>query len=214
MKPILHSLFVFSILSLAGCQSAYYSAMEKVGYHKRDILVDRVEAGQEAQQEAREEFTSALEKFQSLVNFSGGDLQVAYDELNSEYEDSKDAADKVHKRIKKIEAVAEELFEEWEEELELFQNANLKNQSQQRLSDTRMNYGKLIMSMKQAENKMQPFLTALRDNVLYLKHNLNAQSMGALRGELRQIEREVDDIIQDIEKSLAQSNLFIQSLKL
>ena len=34
---------MLSIFTLTGCQSAYYSAMEQVGYHKRDIMVDRVE---------------------------------------------------------------------------------------------------------------------------------------------------------------------------
>ena len=31
-------------LGLTACQTVYYSAMEKVGVHKREILVDRVEA--------------------------------------------------------------------------------------------------------------------------------------------------------------------------
>jgi len=43
---------VLSIFTLTGCQSAYYSAMEQVGYHKRDIMVDRVEDAKESQQEA------------------------------------------------------------------------------------------------------------------------------------------------------------------
>ena len=36
-------------MALSGCQSAYYSAMESVGVHKRDILVDRVEETKESQ---------------------------------------------------------------------------------------------------------------------------------------------------------------------
>ena len=45
---------------LTGCQSAYYGAMEKVGIHKRDILVDRVDDAREAQGDAQQEFKSAL----------------------------------------------------------------------------------------------------------------------------------------------------------
>ena len=30
---------VFVLISLSACQSAYYSAMEKVGVHKRDIML-------------------------------------------------------------------------------------------------------------------------------------------------------------------------------
>ena len=37
---------------LAGCQSAYYSAWEKLGYAKRDILTSRVESARDSQQEA------------------------------------------------------------------------------------------------------------------------------------------------------------------
>jgi hypothetical protein len=49
------------VLLLAGCQTAYYKTMEKFGYHKRDILVDRVKDAKETQEEAKEQFKSALE---------------------------------------------------------------------------------------------------------------------------------------------------------
>ena len=82
---------VLSIFTLTGCQSAYYSAMEQVGYHKRDIMVDRVEDAKESQQDAQEEFTSALEALSSLTNFSGGDLEDMYNQINDKYQDSEKA---------------------------------------------------------------------------------------------------------------------------
>ena len=51
---------VCSVALLGACSQAYYGAMEKVGIHKRDILVDRVEAARDAQSEAQKQFTSAL----------------------------------------------------------------------------------------------------------------------------------------------------------
>lgn len=39
------------VLLLSACESAYYDALEKVGVHKREILIDRIEAAQEAQEE-------------------------------------------------------------------------------------------------------------------------------------------------------------------
>ena len=62
-------------LTLTGCQSAYYSAMEKVGVHKRDILIDRVEETKDSQQESQEEFKSALERLTTLIDFNGGELE-------------------------------------------------------------------------------------------------------------------------------------------
>ena len=35
---------------VAGCSSAYYNTMEKLGVHKRDIMVDRVGEARDAQE--------------------------------------------------------------------------------------------------------------------------------------------------------------------
>ena len=68
-------------LMLGGCQSMYYGAMEKMGIEKRDILVDRVDSAREAQQEAKDQFGSALEQFIAVTNYSGGDLEKQYKTL-------------------------------------------------------------------------------------------------------------------------------------
>ena len=48
---------------LAGCQSAYYAAAEKVGFAKRDILTSRVKSARDSQQDAKQEITDALTEF-------------------------------------------------------------------------------------------------------------------------------------------------------
>ena len=57
----LYSALFAAVLLIAGCGNPYYGAMEKVGVHKRDIMVDRVESARDAQQDAQEQFKSALE---------------------------------------------------------------------------------------------------------------------------------------------------------
>ncbi|WP_016957072.1 DUF2959 domain-containing protein [Catenovulum agarivorans] len=200
------------IIGLCACQSAYYSAMEKVGYHKRDILVDRVEGVQQAQQDAQEEFKSALEQFQSVVQFDGGELQARYEQLNDEYQASKEAAEAVSEHIDKVEQVAEDLFDEWQNELEQYSSARLRSQSATKLAKTKARYKTLLRTMRQSEKKMQPFLSALQDNVLFLKHNLNAQAIGSLKGELAGIEKDVAAIIREIDRSIKESEKFINSL--
>ena len=64
-----------TFLSLSGCQSAYYSTMEKLGVHKRDIMADRVSEARDSQEEAKEQFASALERFSSVLDFQGGTLE-------------------------------------------------------------------------------------------------------------------------------------------
>lgn len=206
-------LYALLVVSLAGCQSAYYSAMEKVGVHKRDIMVNRVESVQEAQTDAKEQFESALAQFRSIVQIKDQDLAARYDKLNDEYEDSKAAAKSVTQRIDAVEDVSEALFDEWEDEIELYSNANLKRQSAAKLSQTRRQYQGLIKAMRSAETRMAPVLRAFQDQVLFLKHNLNARAIDSLQGELGTIETDVAQLIREMEKSIAESEAFIRSLQ-
>ncbi len=199
--------------AVAGCSSAYYGAMEKVGYHKRDILVSRVEKAKDSQQEAQEQFRSALERFESVVNLAETDLLKAYKKLNAEYEDAEEAAEEVSERIDEVEDVATALFREWRQEIELYQNPTLKASSQQKLRDTEARYKQMMASMREAEASMKPVLLTFRDNVLYLKHNLNAQAIGALRGEFETLKTSIDSLIAQMNRSIESSNRFIAEIK-
>ncbi|MEO2268796.1 DUF2959 domain-containing protein [Pseudoalteromonas pernae] len=203
---------VAAFASLTACQSAYYSAMESVGVHKRDILVDRVEETKESQEESQEEFQSALERLSTLINFDGGDLQDAYEQLNDDYESSLAAAQDVSSNIDKVEDVAEALFEEWADELEEYSSASLKRESSNKLRATQRQFDQLLRSMRASEAKMQPVLDSLQDNVLYLKHNLNAQAIAAIKGEFTNLQRDIKVLIDDMNKSIADSNRFIEQM--
>jgi hypothetical protein len=204
---------ITTVLMLASCSSAYYSAMEKVGIHKRDIMVDRVVDAKESQEEAQKQFKSALEEMTVLINFDGGDLEEQYNVIQEQYEDSKEAAALVSLRIEKIEDVSEALFEEWQEEIEEISSANLRRQSTSKLKETKRRYQSLIRSMYKAESKMAPVLSALKDNSLFLKHNLNAKAVGALQGEIISIKKDVSALVKDMNAAIEQSQKFIDMLE-
>lgn len=208
-KLILVSFVIF----LAGCQSAYYAAWEKVGVEKRDILVDRVEDAKDSQEDAQQQFSSALDEFSQLINFKGGELQDVYEQLKDQFEASEESAITLSNRIDKVESVAEALFEEWEDELEKYTNAKLKRDSQKQLKNTQGRYKSLVRTMRKAERTMEPILSSLRDNVLYLKHNLNANAVGALQGEFNGIKKEINQLIVEMNKAISESNSFISSMK-
>jgi len=205
-------LVLLSALSF-GCSKAYYDAMEKVGIHKRDILVNRVEAARDAQSEAQEQFKSALDQFSSVVQIEETDLKNTYEKLNAEYESSEEAATNVSERIDQVESVADALFEEWEDELALYESAELRDSSRRQLQDTKARYREMLDSMRLAESSMSPVLNTFRDNVLFLKHNLNAQAIGSLRMEFSALKREIDALITKMNTAIETSNQFISEIK-
>lgn len=201
---------VFGLLS--ACSSVYYNAMEKVGYHKRDILADRIEDARDSQEDAKEQFQSALEQFGSVVNIAGGDLQEKYETLNLEYTHCQERAREVTSRIRSVEKVSADLFEEWEDELQQYGSAALRRSSETQLRTTQRHYDRLIFSMKRAEKKIGPVLATFRDQVLFLKHNLNARAISSLRNELAVVEEDVSVLVKEMEKAIREADLFITSL--
>lgn len=206
------SLSCLALLGLGGCQTVYYETMEKFGYEKRDILANRVEEARDSQQEAKEQFQSALERFTAVTNFDGGELQAKYNALKSDYERSEDKAAAVRKHISDVEDVAEDLFDEWEAELGQYSNEKMRRASEGQLRDTRARYAQFISAMRRAEKKMAPVLAAFRDQVLFLKHNLNARAVASLQDDLLAVEGDIAALIRDMERSISEANAFIQAM--
>lgn len=208
-----HLLIATFILMLSACSTMYLEGLEKIGIPKRDVMVHRVKKARDTQEETKEQFKSALEQFTAMTNFKGGDLEDTYKRLNDSYEESKSKADEVKGRIADIESVSEALFTEWKEEITQYSNQSMKQSSQQKLVATQAHYKQLITSMKQAEAKIEPVLRVFQDQVMFLKHNLNARAIASLKGELGNIRSDVSTLVASMEKSINEANSFIKTME-
>ena len=212
MLRMVNLFFILSLFAIAGCQRAYYKTMETFGHHKRDLLVDSVEDTRDAQQDAKEQFESALEKFSAVMDFSGGELEEKYKALKTELERSESKANAVRKNISNVEDISNALFREWESELNQYTNENLRRASEKKLKQTRRRYKQLIETMTGAEAKIKPVLLAFRDQVLFLKHNLNAQAIASLRSELASVKADIASLIKEMEASITEADAFIKAM--
>jgi hypothetical protein len=212
MKLRVFSGILFPALLLFGCKSAYYSTMEEFGVYKRDLLKKRVVAARDDQKAAGEQFKDALTRLKELYGFEGGDLEKTYNSLNKEYERSVGRANTVHKRIKDVETVADDLFVEWKKEIKEISSPKLRESSEEKLRETRRRYDELHAALKRAEQSMDPVLVRLHDQVLYLKHNLNAAAITSLKGESTNVQAEISNLLKDMNDAIAQADKFINSL--
>lgn len=199
-------------MAAVACESAYYNTMEKFGFEKRDILVDRVEDARDSQQEAKEEFTSVLEQFRATVDFDGGELEQNYDRLSAAYEDTVRQADEVRERVDAVEAVGDALFAEWASELDRYSDRALRARSEQQMRATRRQFDTTVAAMNRAARSMDPVLEVFEDRVLFLKHNLNARAIAALEPESNALQARVDALIREMEAAIAEADRFIASM--
>ena len=205
--------FAAMIIGLGACSNMYYGTMEKMGIHKRDIMMDRVKAARDTQNKAKQQFLTAMEQFRSVVNFKGGDLEIEYKKLNTTLQESETEAEAVRDRISAVEDVSDALFKEWRAELKQYSSATLRKSSQQKYDITKAKYKKLIESMHKAESKLEPVLVPLRDQVLFMKHNLNAKAIAGLSNELTGVQANVDSLVRDMDIAIAQADKFIAELQ-
>lgn len=59
---------------------------------------------------------------------------------------------------------------------------------------------------------MEPVLCQFRDQVLYLKHNLNAAAVGSLRGKADNIKGDIQRLLAQMNRSIPEADRFIQTL--
>ncbi len=201
------------LIMLTGCASVQYSALEKVGIHKRDILVDRVEDARDAQTETREQLVTAYEELSALVGYEGGELEKKYERLSKEVERSRKATQDLDEHLSDIDRVSEDLFDEWESELDLYSSATLRADQKRKLALARRQFMTMRDRMQTARNRVDPVMAVLTDNVLFLKHSLNAQALAALRGQTAVLEGQVDALIRDMQVAIEEADAFISRMR-
>ncbi len=201
------------LLALTACNSIYYAAWEKLGWEKRDLLVSAVKKARGEQKDAGEEFQDAMTQLKKLSGFHGGNLESAYTKFKAEYEDCEAQANKVRSQVREVDTVARDLFREWERETRQYENASLAADSRRRLEETRSRFEQLSSSLHSAESTMDPVLRQFRDQVLYLKHNLNAAAIGSLRGTADNIQADIQRLLEQMNRSIAEADRFISAMK-
>jgi hypothetical protein len=100
-----------------------------------------------------------------------------------------------------VRSVAEALFSEWEAGLNQSTSQTLRSRSERTLQSTRNRYDRFVMLMQRAADRMEPMLAKLRDQVLFLKHNLNAQTVAGLDTTARELPTDIGILIADMERS-------------
>lgn len=213
---VLVGLSVAAAINVGGCASTRVAMWESLGYAKREQLVEGVKGARDQQETTKKQFQSALDEFLAVTG-SGQDpsiaeLEAKYKRLQSQYERSEKEAQRVRDKVTRVEEVADLLFAEWQRELKDYSSDQMRQASQRELEATQAKYATLLAALKSASGKMDPVLAAFKDQVLFLKHNLNARAIASLQGTASQIQGDVQRLIGEMEKSIAEANAFIKQM--
>lgn len=201
------------ILGSLGCNnSLVYDLQETMGTPKRQVLLSRVQDARDSMKESKKVFTSAMQQFGSVFKESGSKLENKYKILKGEYDACNTKASELRSHIASVKSIGQVLFQEWQKELDQFTNEQMRKLSEVKMQQTREKYVTMIDSMDRVSARITPVMTSMNDQLLNIKHSLNALIVVSLEEELVQLRGQMDNLMAEIDASVNHCNAFIGSM--
>ena len=204
---------VLLFLLLTGCKSFYYDALEHTGIHKRDLLMQRIEKVRDAQMAAQKQFETTLLEYRSVVLFQSGDLSKRQTQLEEDYRAAQLRARNVRYHLQGVDSVADDLFSEWKSELKDYRTAELRRAAEADYDRTRQQYATLREQLNETEARLQPLLDLLGDQMLSLRHSLNARTLTQSPDAYTQLEQDMKRLSEEMTRANNQADMFIRRLR-
>ena len=215
-RTLLFTLIFTAAVYLAGCetmQGVTNKTKEMFGVQKRAILVSEVKEARTSMEEVKAKFQTTMETFNTVLTSNEGKLDKKYRILKSEHEKIGNKAGAIQENISSVSKVADELFIEWQTELNSYSSESLRKSGEQMLQNAKNHNTQFINAMTQADEKAGPVITALGDLVLFSKHNLNAQDMASVKGEMDSLAGKVTALITEIDASISEADKLIDLME-
>jgi len=213
MKTIGMTIALVLILSSQGCNNSLgYSFQEAMGTPKRQVLLSRVQDTRDSLKETKKTFASAMQQFGSVYKESGAKLENKYVILKKEYDTCNSKASELRGQIANVKSIGQVLFQEWQKELDQFTNEQMRKLSEVKMQQTREKYVTMTDSMDRVSARITPVMNSMNDQLLNIKHSLNALIVVSLEEELTQLRGHMDSLSADIDASVNHCNAFIGSM--
>jgi hypothetical protein len=108
--------------------------------------------------------------------------------------------------------VAKRMFSEWKGEITDMRNVTLKRQSQTLLTNAQRQHSGYMRQMRATEAKITPVLQGFNDQVVFLKHNLNARAISSLKKTSADLDLQANDLVREINDSSKEADQYIKTL--
>ena len=205
-------LTTIAVAALAGCKSSttVVKAMDTIGFEKREMLKDRLQEARDAQVAAKQQLQSALYTLRRMDTVAPTEMADLHDDLESEVNKTEDEIDDLNDNIQSVESVAQVMFEDWQEDLAKYEDQQLRQKSQEELRQTQQNYNAMIAQLKSTHEKLVSLVPALKDQVLYVEHSINAGVKPQESEKLDDVREQVSSLIEELEGSIDRTQRFIE----
>jgi hypothetical protein len=140
---------------------------------------------------------------------NGSALSKAGAEFQSRFKELELQVNTVQTQAVLVKARAAEHYESWQKDLSAVQNANIREKAQQRFTESKKDFDKIVEKATRAKQESLPFVSDLKDIAIYLDADLSADAVKSLSNNIWKIGNrskvvigKIGDVTEQIERTI------------
>ena len=189
------------------------TAAAQQGHKETDRLIKKANEAIKEIGVAKTQLETTLDHYNNIMKGGSGDTRKIYKDLTKAIENTDKRALEVTKRIEAMEAEAHAFFGEWTTSLQQISGETLKKRSQARLNETRVAFGQILTAGRRAGAEFDPFIGALKDQVVYLGYDLNPSAVASLAEDAKKLNAQADTLFASIDDVTKSAGEYVLALK-
>jgi predicted nucleic acid-binding Zn-ribbon protein len=201
-----------------------YLIRDVAGQEKHDIFSLAMGKANAQQVRTKEEFSDALQELQHSLKAGEGNQSTTpedaknpdspveryYNQVSSKYHESENAVNDFRARIQELNDQSKALFTEWEKEAGTMpSNSDIRSRSLRDLEESKAKYDAVYKDLERSLQKAEITLKSFRDYTYALKHLVNAETIGKVDGEYRQLSSDIEDLIRQMDSSIKSTREYL-----
>jgi len=180
------------------------NAVAQAGSKESQKFLDYSQDARDTLVDAKSELTSTVALYNSLIAGEAKKPESTYKKLIKALEKSEKVAGKTRDRVEKMQTQADKVFTAWTQELESYENEQLKELGIQRLEASKQRYGVMIERMESTSEAYRPLVSSLHDQIKFMGFDLSPEAMSALQGPAQELNTMADELFARIDAVLNQ----------
>lgn len=180
------------------------NAVAQAGSKESQKFLDYSQDAREALVDAKSQLASTVALYNSLIAGEAEKPESTYKKLIKALEKSEKVAGKTRDRVDKMQNQADKVFSAWTQELESYENEQLKEVGIQRLDAAKQRYGVMIERMESAGEAYSPLVSSLHDQIKLMGFDLSPDAMSALQGPAQELNAMAEELFARVDAVLNQ----------
>ena len=161
---------------------------------------------------ARLQVATTVSDYNEIIDGKADDNRTAYKQLQKSLSKSQKAAAAVGTRVAKMEEAADTYFSSWEGSLAEFSSDDMRARSEKRMNDTRERYDGILKAARDSGDAFSPFVTDLKDQILFLGYDLNPSAIAELKDDAKKLNSQADEVFTQVDTTIETAQKYRASM--